>query len=192
MIACGTPSRQPRPNCSWPGATAACSTNTVMLVPPTPSGANTSGVPWTRDDERSADKVRQQLRAHGSVGERSMKRVAGFVAAFAAGVLATVALYLLVATRSAPQSAVWLPSLVVTQFEAGGPIVVATQSTAGSLVVVTQVDLPLLPQPSSIVGSGFLFDGLRPQDLPRMNPPRTVPDMTPPTPVPSPPSEFPK
>src|SRR5262245_47473569 len=121
-----------------------------------------------------------------------MKRVAGFVAAFAAGVLVAVAVYLLAARRPAPQSASPLPSLVVTQFEAGGPVVVATQSTVGSLVVVTQVDLPILHQPPGIVGSGFLFDGLRPQDLPRMNPPRSLPGMTPPTPIPPPPRELPK
>ena len=122
-----------------------------------------------------------------------MKRIAGFVAVFVAGGLAAVALYyLLGVTGSGPQSAARLPSLVVTQFEAGGPIVVATQSTSGSLVVVTQVDLPLLHQPSGIVGSGFLFDGLRPQDLPRMNPSRTVPGITPPAPVPPTPREFSK
>ena len=112
-----------------------------------------------------------------------MKRLAGFVGAFAAGFFAAASLYYLTASRSVSQHAASLPSLVITQFEAGGPIVVATQSTVGSLVVVTQVDLSLHQSSSGIVGSGFLFDGVRPQDLPRMNPPRSLPSLTPPSPV---------
>ena len=123
-----------------------------------------------------------------------MKSSARYVATFAAGFLAAVFFYyLLIATRSTQQPAApgRAARFKLRHYEAG--IVVATQSVVGSLVVVTQVQLPLLNQPSSgIVGSSFLFDGLRPQDLPRMNPPRTVPGMTPPMPIPQAPSEFPK
>jgi len=122
-----------------------------------------------------------------------MKPSVRHVAIFAAGILAAVSLRHFLTGISPPQhQAASAPSLIVTQFEAGGPIVVATQSALGSLVVVTQVDLPLLHQPpSGIVGNGFLFDGLRMQDLPRMNPPRSLPGFVPaPTVIPPPPSDL--
>jgi hypothetical protein len=97
---------------------------------------------------------------------------------FGAGFLAAVFLYyLIVAPRTAPQPAASIPNLVVTQFETGGPIL---------------VNLPLLRQPSSsILGSGFLFDGVRPQDLRRMNPPRNIPGFTPLPPPVLPPASAP-
>jgi hypothetical protein len=36
---------------------------------------------------------------------------------------------------------------------------------------------------AGIVGSGFLFDGVRPQDLPRMSPPRSLPGFVPAPPI---------
>ena|SRR5207247_10172721 len=91
-----------------------------------------------------------------------MKPSARYVAIFAAGFLAAISLHYLVTDRLPPHPAASAQSLIVTQFDAGGPIVVATQSNAGSLVIVTQVDLSVLHQPASgIVGSGFLFDGVR-------------------------------
>ncbi len=119
-----------------------------------------------------------------------MKVTAPHAAVFAAGFLAAVLVhYLLTAKRPRQhQPSAMIPSLIVTQFEAGGPIVVATQSASGSLVIVTQVEFPLLQQPASgIVGRGFLFDGLRPQDLPRMTPPRSHPSLAPPPTFPPPP-----
>src|SRR6478672_6275995 len=99
-----------------------------------------------------------------------MRQSTRYAATFAVGFLAAGLLYFLLTARLAQQPAVSIPTLVVTPFEAGGPIVVATQSAVGSLVVVTQVHMPLLHKPSSgIVGSGFLFDGVLPEDLPRMN-----------------------
>ncbi len=73
-----------------------------------------------------------------------MKPSARYVAIFAAGFLAAVSLHYLVTDRRPPHPAASTPSLIVTQFEAGGPIVVATQSTTGSLVIITQVDLSVL------------------------------------------------
>ena len=98
------------------------------------------------------------------------------------GFLAAGLLYFLLVARSVQQPPS-IPTLVVTQFEAGGPIVVATQSAVGSLVVVTQVQIPLHKPSSGIMGSGFLFDGLLPDDLQRMNPPRTLPFLTPSSPI---------
>jgi hypothetical protein len=113
-----------------------------------------------------------------------MRQSTRYAATFAVGFLAAGLLYFLLTARLAQQSAVSIPTLVVTQFEAGGPIVVATQSAVGSLVVVTQVDIPLLHKPSSgIVGSVFLFDGVLPEDLPRMNPPRSLRGLTQPIPI---------
>src|SRR5258706_12225237 len=101
-----------------------------------------------------------------------MKPLVRYTAIFAAGFLAEASLRYLVTDRLPPQPAASPLSLIVTQFDVGGPIVVATQSTAGSLAIITQVDLPLLHQPSSgIMGSAFLFDAVRRHEFPSLNPP---------------------
>jgi len=116
-----------------------------------------------------------------------MKGLARCIAVFAAGFAAALLFhYHLARDRPAAPPPVARPPSV-TQFSAGGPMVVGIQSAKGSVVVVTQVDLlPLLQlrvrgfesnvliklQPqgtTAIVERGFLYDGLLPEDLPRTN-----------------------
>lgn len=106
-----------------------------------------------------------------------MKPSFRYVATFAAGLITGVSLcYLVIAKRPAPQPLVSVPSVVPTQFDAGGPLLAATQSMPS--LVITQIDLRQLEQASpGIVGNGFLFDGVLLRDLQRMN--RVPPDSRP-------------
>ena len=155
-----------------------------------------------------------------------MKLVGRYFAIGLGSLLAGVLLHALLSNRHpvSQQPAAQAPALIVTQFQVGGPIFVGTQSTAGSLVIVTQVDLPLLanspqsrsnggapndltplemeklekalkalpPPRPAVVEGGFLYDGILPQDFPRMNPPRQPkPPFAPVPPLP-PPKELPR
>ena len=59
------------------------------------------------------------------------------------------------------------PDFVLTQLVRDGPIVVATQTPAGGLVVITQFPLPQVRQARPTqVGREFRYDAVRPRDIP--------------------------
>jgi hypothetical protein len=108
-----------------------------------------------------------------------MKAPLRYVLIFVAGVLAAVLVQKLIVSKRTSEA-----KTVAVLVDTG------TQST----LVVTQIQVLDSEPAAEVVGNGFLFDELRPQDLERMEPPRTLPGLSvpPPKEIPPPPKDVPR
>lgn len=116
-----------------------------------------------------------------------IRRVVGYAAVFTAGFLAAMLIqYLLEAPVTAPP-----PTMAATQHHADDLVdALQSQFRTSSVVIVTQSEQLRLPGHSAtgFVEKPFLYDGVRPQDLERMNPPRRLRGLI----APPPPNELKK